>query len=106
MITFTESAVSYLEKVMDNLDILRVRVKGGGCSGFSYDMEIQTEDQTRSDDIITDTHGFKVAIDRKSDFMLAETLVDYQSTMSQSGFKFSNAKATKTCGCGTSFSCD
>jgi iron-sulfur cluster assembly protein len=106
MLSFTEAAVSYLHQVLDKGDVLRVRVKGGGCSGFSYDMEVQEEKQIGSDDDVTDTNGFKVAIDRKSSFMLAETQVDYQSTLSQSGFKFSNSKATKTCGCGTSFSCD
>jgi len=106
MLSFTESAVSYLNQVLDEGDILRVRVKGGGCSGFSYDMEIQEEQQVGPEDSVTENYGFKVVIDRKSDFMLAETEVDYQTTLSQSGFKFSNAKATKTCGCGTSFSCE
>ncbi len=106
MLTFTESAVTYLDQVMDKEDVLRVRVLGGGCSGFQYDMEIQSEEQVGNEDVVSDDHGFKVAIDPKSNFMLAETQVDYQSTLSQSGFKFSNAKATKTCGCGTSFSCD
>ena len=106
MLVFTEAAVSYLEQAMDAEDVLRVRVKGGGCSGFSYDLEIQTENQIGVGDNISDDYGFKVVIDKKSDFMLSETEVDYQSTLSQAGFKFSNAKATKTCGCGTSFSCD
>jgi|TARA_A100000172_G_scaffold80268_1_gene69336 iron-sulfur cluster assembly accessory protein len=105
MLSFTEAAVSYLNQVLDEGDVLRVRVKGGGCSGFSYDMEVQEEQQVGSEDNVTEDHGFKVVIDQKSNFMLAETQVDYQSTLSQSGFKFSNAKATKTCGCGTSFSC-
>jgi len=106
VLTFTESAVSYLNQALDEGDVLRVRVKGGGCAGFSYDMEVQEEHQIGPEDTVTEESGFKVVIDKKSDFMLNETEVDYKTTLSQSGFEFSNAKATKTCGCGTSFSCD
>ncbi len=105
MVIFTESAVDYLKEALDTGEILRMRVKGGGCSGFQYDLEVQEEEQIADDDVLTEEHGFKVAIDRKSSFMLDQTQIDYQSTLSQSGFKFSNAKATKTCGCGISFSC-
>jgi len=106
MLTLTEAAVEYLEGVLDPGDILRVGVKGGGCAGFSYDMEVQTEDKIRSDDSVIDEHSFKVAVDTKSAFLLSETQVDYQNSLQESGFKFSNAKATNSCGCGTSFSCE
>jgi len=105
MVTFTEAAVDYLKEALDTGDILRVRVKGGGCSGFQYDLEVQEEEQIADDDLISEEHGFKVVIDKKSSFMLDQTVVDYQNTLAQSGFKFLNPKATKTCGCGTSFSC-
>jgi len=105
MVTFTESAVDYLKEALDTGEILRMRVRGGGCSGFQYDMEVQEEKQVAKDDFVSEEYGFKFAIDRKSSFMLDQTEVDYQNTLAQSGFKFSNSKATKTCGCGTSFSC-
>tara|TARA_Y100001951_G_C11269599_1_gene257864 strand:- start:270 stop:593 length:324 start_codon:yes stop_codon:yes gene_type:complete len=106
MLSFTEAAIDHIHEVLDADDVLRIRVVGGGCAGFSYGMEVQSENQVSEDDTISNDHDFTVVIDKKSDFYLSDTVVDYESSLSQSGFRFSNDKATKTCGCGTSFSCE
>ena len=103
-ITFTEAALSQLNDAVEEGDYVRLAIKGGGCSGFSYAMEV--EEGCRSEDVVHEFGDVKVCIDRQSDFMLSETTVDYKSTLSQSGFTFENARATSTCGCGTSFSQD
>lgn len=101
-ITFTETALSQLNDAVEEGDYVRLAIKGGGCSGFSYEMEV--EEGCRAADVVHEFGDVKVCIDKKSDFMLSETTVDYKSTLSQSGFTFENARATSTCGCGTSFS--
>ncbi len=106
MITLTEFAA---EKVRDliakrpNPTVgLRVGVRGGGCSGFSYFLEF-AEEQKESDREL-DSHGVKLLVDNKSFLYLAGTEVDFQDGLGGSGFKFSNPNAKRTCGCGESFS--
>jgi iron-sulfur cluster assembly accessory protein len=81
---------------------LRVSVVGGGCSGFSYqlnfDEHVQPEDRTVEYD------GVRVVVDATSAQYLAGTELDFVSSLHGGGFKFSNPKATHTCGCGSSFS--
>tara|TARA_R100000808_G_C2154617_1_gene165734 strand:+ start:8283 stop:8597 length:315 start_codon:yes stop_codon:yes gene_type:complete len=103
MIAFTEKAIEILKDAVKSPDMIRVSVKGGGCSGFMYDVAI--ESQPRENDTIIDFEedDLKICIDPKSAFMLDETTVDYESTLAQSGFKFYNKQASKTCGCGQSF---
>jgi len=105
MIQFTEKAVEILAGSVDSDDLIRISVKGGGCSGFLYD--IQVEPTPRSDDIVIefDEDNLKICLDPQSNFMLSETTVDYETSLVQSGFKFINKSATKSCGCGKSFSC-
>jgi len=79
---------------------LRVAVVGGGCSGFSYQLDF---DDTREDDLVLEYDGIRVVVDPTSAEYLAETEIDYVSTLHGGGFKFSNQKATHTCGCGSSF---
>ena len=102
-ISLTDAAVKQLSEAVEEGDYVRFGVKGGGCSGFSYVMEV--EEGCKAEDVIHEFGDVKVCIDKKSDFMLAGTTVDYQTTLSQSGFQFKNDKATGTCGCGSSFSC-
>ena len=105
MIQFTEKAIEILAGSVDSPDLIRISVKGGGCSGFLYDIKIEPE--PRADDLIIefDEDNLKVCLDPQSNFMLSETTVDYEVSLVQSGFKFVNKSATKSCGCGQSFSC-
>ena len=103
MLDFTDSAIKTLKNSVEESDYLRIAVKGGGCSGFMYDMQI--EESPNEGDTVLEFDGVKICLDRKSSFMLSDTTIDYESTLTQSGFKFVNKKATGTCGCGSSFSC-
>lgn len=81
---------------------LRVGVKGGGCSGFSYLLDL-TEQQNNGDEIF-DQHGVKIICDPKSYLYLNGTTIDFKDEVMGRGFVFSNPNATSTCGCGSSFS--
>lgn len=81
---------------------LRLSVVGGGCSGFSYQMNF--EDQTNGIDKTFDFDGLKVFVDQASLMYLKGTRIDYVETMEGSGFKFDNPNVKSTCGCGSSFS--
>ena len=107
-INFTKGAVERINSLITKKPqgtFFRIAVKGGGCSGFLYDIKIEPE--PRSDDLIIefDEDNLKVCLDPQSNFMLSETTVDYEVSLVQSGFKFVNKSATKSCGCGQSFSC-
>jgi iron-sulfur cluster assembly protein len=80
---------------------LRLGVKGGGCAGFSYHM--QFEDGPRSDDQRFEFHGLGVVIDPRSLEFLRDITLDYRDGI-QTGFEWQNPNATKSCGCGESFS--
>lgn len=80
---------------------LRLLVKGGGCSGLSYDMNF---DQKKTGDNEFDFSGLKVYVDPKSLLYLKGTTLDYADTLKDKGFRFINPNANKTCGCGESFS--
>ena len=103
MVSFTDNALKILKESVDTPDLLRISVVGGGCSGFMYDMEV--EEQPTDNDIILEFSELKICMDPQSSFMLTDTTVDYESTLAQSGFKFINNQATRSCGCGKSFSC-
>ena len=81
---------------------LRVAVKGGGCSGLTYDLEI-TDKEASSDEKIIIQHDIEVRIPKKSFIFLAGTTLDYSDGLNGKGFVFSNPNAKKSCGCGTSF---
>jgi iron-sulfur cluster insertion protein len=81
---------------------LRVAVVGGGCSGFSY--QLNFDDTAQEGDLALDYDGVRVVIDPTSAQYLAGTEIDFVSSLHGGGFKFSNPKATHTCGCGSSFS--
>ena len=80
---------------------LRVGVKGGGCSGLSYVLSIDTE--PRDDDKVIEENGVKIFVDRKSYVFLAGTVLEYSDGLNGKGFEFYNPNAKTTCGCGTSF---
>lgn len=81
---------------------LRVRVLGGGCSGFSYDLFF--EEETTERDQSFDSHGISIHVDMMSLTYLEGTEIDYVEGLHGAGFKFNNPGAKSTCGCGSSFS--
>jgi iron-sulfur cluster assembly accessory protein len=80
---------------------LRVSVVGGGCSGFSYQMNF--ENQTNPIDKTFEFDGLKVFVDQASLMYLKGTKIDYVETLEGAGFKFENPNVKSTCGCGSSF---
>lgn len=81
---------------------LRVAVVGGGCSGFSYQMNF--DETSQPGDVVIEYDGVRVVVDPTSAQYLVGTRIDFVSGLHGGGFKFSNPKATHTCGCGSSFS--
>ncbi len=105
MITVTDKAVSKIKDILkeegaDNA-FIRVGIKGGGCSGFTYMLDIDKEQ--KETDQMYEFDGVQVLIDSKSIVYLAGTELDYTDGLNGSGFVFNNPNATKTCGCGSSF---
>lgn len=90
------------QKLDPEKTFLRLGVKGGGCSGFSYTLDL-TENRQESDES-WDIHGVKVICDPKSQIYLDGTSVDFKDEVMGRGFVFNNPNATNTCGCGSSFS--
>jgi iron-sulfur cluster insertion protein len=91
-------------QVAENIEAsygLRLRVVGGGCSGFAYDLYF---DQLTEMDRTFDSHGVKLIVDEMSLQYLAGTTVDYVEGLQGAGFKFVNPNVKSTCGCGSSFS--
>lgn len=83
-------------------DYVRVGVKSGGCSGLSYDLKFDKE-QIEGDKVFED-NGIKIIIDKKSFLYLIGTTLEYSGGLNGTGFVFNNPNATRTCGCGESFS--
>ncbi len=82
---------------------VRIGAKGGGCSGFSYVLDFDEAGPTEYD-IGYLQHGVKLVVDKKSEFFMGGTEVDFNDGLLDRGFVFKNPAATATCGCGTSFS--
>jgi len=81
---------------------VRVGVKGGGCSGLMYDLDF--DDQMKDGDKVFEDNGVKVVIDKKSMLYLLGTTLDFSGGLNGKGFQFINPNASRTCGCGESFS--
>ena len=81
---------------------LRVAVKPGGCSGYSYEMYFDTE--RADDDIVREFGGVTVVVDPASAELLSGSSLDYTDGLQGQGFHLTNPNATRTCGCGSSFS--
>lgn len=108
MIELTERAATEIKSIIKEQEIdtskahLRVAVRGGGCSGFSYILDLA---ETVSDsDLFFEQHGIKIACDEKSHLYLDGTSVDFNDGVMERGFVFNNPNATSSCGCGSSFS--
>jgi iron-sulfur cluster assembly protein len=105
-IKITEKAASKVtqfaaDKGMEKFG-LKVAVKGGGCSGLTYVLDIV--EGAESDDKVILQHGVEVYVPKKAFVFLAGTVLDFSDGLNGKGFEFSNPNAAKTCGCGTSFS--
>ncbi len=85
-----------------SIDFVRVGVKSGGCSGLSY--ELKFDKQQQENDKIFEDNDIKIIIDKKSFLYLVGTTLDYSGGLNGTGFVFKNPNANRTCGCGESFS--
>lgn len=105
-IKITPKAISKVKEIMKQEgkknNILRVSVLAGGCSGYTYDLEIV--DKSSSADLSFKEDGLMISIDKESLEYLNGAKIDFVETLKESGFKFINPNATKECGCGKSFS--
>ncbi|GIP40726.1 hypothetical protein J31TS4_40060 [Paenibacillus sp. J31TS4] len=105
MITITESAKEKIQELMDSQDtpglFLRLAVKEGGCSGFSYGMGL--DDENQEGDEALDVNGLKVVIAGDSRKYLNGVEIDYKDMGMGGGFTIDNPNAVATCGCGNSF---
>jgi iron-sulfur cluster assembly protein len=108
VVTITEKAAGEMHRVLTDKKlpsgtVLRIGTTGGGCSGFSYSLGFDDKFDEMND-VVTDQHGLKVAVDRKSAMFLEGTTIDFYDGIERRGFTFDNPNAKKTCGCGSSFS--
>ncbi|RPI66234.1 MAG: iron-sulfur cluster insertion protein ErpA [Ignavibacteriae bacterium] len=106
-ITITRKAIEQVKEIKAQNAInddfgLRVGVKGGGCSGMSYTLGFDAG--ARENDMVLTAEGVNIFIDSKSMFYLMGMTLDYSDGLMGKGFTFNNPNATKTCGCGSSFS--
>lgn len=107
MIKVTDRAKDQVAKLMADEaakkdSFIRVGVKGGGCSGLTYMMDFDTE--LKDDDKVFEDKGVKIVVDKKSFLYLIGTELDYTGGLNGKGFAFINPNASRTCGCGESFS--
>jgi iron-sulfur cluster assembly protein/iron-sulfur cluster insertion protein len=104
--TVTDAAAAKVKSLVEaegNPDlVLRVAVRPGGCSGLSYEMFFDSD--VAEDDVRSDYDGVSVVIDPASAPHLAGASLDYRDGLQDSGFTITNPNATRTCGCGQSFS--
>ena len=106
VITLTEPATSKVDELVNDEGeeglALRVAVRPGGCSGFSYEMYFDSD--IAEDDETADFGSIRVVVDPSSSMLLQGATLDYKDGLDQSGFSIDNPNAQKTCGCGQSFS--
>lgn len=105
VVVLTESAAkkvkSYMEQDGDPNKILKVSVKPGGCAGFTYGLEFETEPE--ENEMVFEQHGVKIAVDKTVSREIIGLTIDYVDSLQGSGFKISNPSAKASCGCGKSF---
>lgn len=104
MVTLTDNAASKLREMIEGRDpdesALRIYIKMGGCTGFSYGMALDGKKDT---DNVYDIKGIKVLVDAESLELISGSQVDYVEDFESQGFRIMNPNATSTCGCGSSF---
>jgi iron-sulfur cluster assembly protein len=107
-VILTETAAKEIQSIIKEQELdadkvcLRVGVKGGGCSGFSYLLDL-TESRKDTDETF-DQHGIRIICDPKSLLYLSGVTIDFKDEIMGRGFVFNNPNATSSCGCGSSFS--
>ena len=106
MIALTDNAATKVAELIsaegDESLALRVAVRPGGCSGFSYEMFFDSD--VADDDVTLEKDGVKVVVDPSSAQLLTGATLDYKDGLQQAGFSIDNPNAQRTCGCGQSFS--
>ena len=105
-VSFTDHAVKEIKRLVnqegfDNTQYLRVGVKGGGCSGLTYVLGFDKKEEA---DALYEYEGFQFVMNQSHGIYLVGMEVDWQDGLNARGFVFNNPNASKTCGCGTSFS--
>jgi iron-sulfur cluster assembly accessory protein len=105
-ITLTEKAATKVKTLMTEQGKpqsgLRVKVVGGGCSGLSYQLDIEGNAPSASDKVF-ESQGVRIYLDPKSAMFVSGTEIDWQESMMGAGFAFRNPMAKGSCGCGSSF---
>ena len=106
MITMTERAAGKIKEIfrqqsMPEAMCLRVGIKGGGCSGFSYTLDVATRAEPEDQEF--ESHGLQLVCDPKSYLYLVGTEIDFDDQLLGKGFVFNNPNAKSRCGCGASF---
>jgi iron-sulfur cluster assembly protein len=105
-VIITDAAVEYAKKRLAQRGTpdaaIRLGVRGGGCSGFSYVIEF-SDDPPRERDLVVNAGGVHFYVDKKSFVYLAGSALDFEKTLVFSGFKFKNPQEASRCGCGHSF---
>ena len=106
LVSLTPGAAEKVKELMaedpEEALVLRVAIQGGGCSGFQYGLGFDSA--AVDDDVVTEQHGVTVVVDPHSAPYLKGATVDFLSGLAESGFKIDNPNASRTCGCGESFS--
>jgi len=102
MLALTTAAIDQLKIAIEPPEVIRIGVRGGGCAGMSYSIEIETDFD--EEDVLIQFDHVKIYIDPHSAGILEKTTIDYTETLYQKGFQFINPEANTTCGCGMSFS--
>ncbi|MCL6482039.1 MAG: iron-sulfur cluster assembly accessory protein [Acidobacteriia bacterium] len=107
MIQVTEKAAKKIRELLIREGVpletggLRIGVQGGGCSGLTYALRLET--QARDRDRVFEEHGSRIFVDPKSYLYLQNTTLDYVEELMRQGFVFQNPNAERSCGCGSSF---
>ena|SRR5579862_3562573 len=105
-ITLSDLAASKVAQLLAQEEgeglVLRVAVRPGGCSGYSYEMFFDTE--VAADDVVRTFGAVAVAVDPTSAELMSGSMLDYSDGLTDAGFHISNPNASRTCGCGSSFS--
>src|SRR5919198_2892368 len=111
-ITLTEKAATEVKKILKEQQeagglpdkvYLRMRVVGGGCSGFQHKLDLDPTVNPKLDEVF-EFHGIPVVVDKRSLMYLSGTTVDFHDDLNRRGFSIDNPSAKSTCGCGSSFS--
>ncbi|MGN6372106.1 MAG: iron-sulfur cluster insertion protein ErpA [Solirubrobacteraceae bacterium] len=106
MITITDKGAEKVHEFLSaqqadvSLAGLRVGVRGGGCSGFQYQLAF---DEQRDSDVVFESHGLKLLVDSASLQYVNGSIIDYQESLQGAGFKVENPNVVAACGCGSSF---